>query len=78
MNVTCAKGVRLVARETEREDMWDTVAAATFLRMPEKTLKAWRSKDYGPPYSKVGKHVRYEPETVRKWVRSLTVTPSSD
>jgi hypothetical protein len=43
-----------------------------FLSIPEKTLREWRSKGYGPPWRKVGKHVRYEPDRVREWLDTLT------
>jgi hypothetical protein len=35
-------------------------------------LREWRSKGYGPPWRKVGKHVRYEPDRVREWLDTLT------
>ena len=54
------------------EALWTPDELSGFLSIPEKTLREWRSKGYGPPWRKVGKHVRYEPSKVRKWLDSLT------
>lgn len=78
MSFACAEGALRVVKASGLEDLWDTADAAQFLGLPEKTLKAWRSKDYGPPYSKLGKHVRYAPNTVRMWAESRTITPDND
>jgi hypothetical protein len=56
--------VRVVAIE----GLWGPEELAAFLRIPEKTLRDWRLKHYGPPFSKLGKHVRYDPAAVRAWV----------
>ncbi|HEV7980848.1 helix-turn-helix domain-containing protein [Amycolatopsis sp.] len=53
------------------EALWTPDDLAVFLGIPEKTLRDWRSKNYGPEWVKMGKHVRYNPETVRAWVEDL-------
>jgi predicted DNA-binding transcriptional regulator AlpA len=39
-----------------------------FLGVPIATLRAWRSRCEGPPSLKVGRHVRYRPEDVDRWI----------
>ncbi|WP_432847255.1 helix-turn-helix domain-containing protein [Amycolatopsis sp. CA-161197] len=56
--------VRIVAVE----GLWGPEELAAFLNIPVKTLRDWRLKKYGPPFSKLGKHVRYDPAAVRAWV----------
>ena len=54
------------------EPLWTPDDLSRFLSIPEKTLREWRSKGYGPPWWKVGKHVRYESGAVRAWFDTLT------
>jgi len=54
------------------EPLWTPDELSRFLSIPEKTLREWRSKGYGPPWRKLGKHVRYEPDRVREWLDTLT------
>jgi hypothetical protein len=50
------------------ETLWKPADLAAFLGIPEKTLREWRYKRYGPPYKRLGKHVRYDPAAVRAWL----------
>jgi hypothetical protein len=54
------------------EPLWTPDELSGFLSILEKTLREWRSKGYGPPWRKLGKHVRYEPDRVREWLDTLT------
>jgi predicted DNA-binding transcriptional regulator AlpA len=36
-----------------------------------QTIYQWRTRGYGPPGRRVGKHVRFLPDDVRAWVKSL-------
>jgi predicted DNA-binding transcriptional regulator AlpA len=54
------------------EPLWTPDDLSRFLSIPEKTLREWRSKGYGPQWRKVGKHVRYESSAVRAWLNALT------
>ncbi|TFC90053.1 DNA-binding protein [Cryobacterium sp. TMT4-31] len=38
---------------------------AELFRLPERTLKDWRPTHTGPPYLKVGRHVRYDAGATR-------------
>ena len=42
---------------------------AELLRLPERTLEDWRLTHTGPPYLKLGRHVRYEVQDVLAWVQ---------
>ncbi|MGK3208281.1 helix-turn-helix transcriptional regulator [Amycolatopsis sp. MEPSY49] len=53
------------------EGLWTPDDLGTFLGIPVKTLRDWRFKGYGPQWLRLGKHVRYDPETVRQWIDTL-------
>lgn len=38
--------------------------------IPEKTLADWRSRGIGPAFIKVGRHIRYRPADIEKWLAS--------
>lgn len=42
---------------------------AEMLQVPERTLEDWRLTRHGPPYLKLGRHVRYDPDDVYAWAR---------
>ena len=42
---------------------------AELLRLPERTLEDWRLTHTGPPYLKLGRHVRYDVQDVLSWVQ---------
>ena len=50
-------------------ELWGTKEVARYLKIPVQTLYQWRTKNYGPPGRRVGKHIRYEPEDVREWFK---------
>jgi hypothetical protein len=52
---------------TTADALWTAEDVAGYLRVPIDTLYQWRKRNYGPPAAKVGKHLRYDPETVRAW-----------
>jgi excisionase family DNA binding protein len=43
---------------------------AQLLNVPVRTLGQWRYLRQGPPYLKVGRHVRYHPDEVEGWLRT--------
>lgn len=59
----------LLTESTER--LWGVKDVAAYLGIPVQTIYQWRSKGYGPPGLRIGKHVRFMPEEVRAWVASL-------
>jgi len=50
------------------EPLWSVAEVATYLAVPIETLYTWRKRRYGPPAARLGKHLRYNPDTVRQWV----------
>ena len=53
------------------EPLLGTADVARLLGVPVKTVLTWRHKGIGPQGFRVGKHVRYRPEDVRRWLDSL-------
>ena len=46
---------------------------AAYLGIPKSTLHYWRSRREGPPAFKVGRHLRYMPSEVRKWLEDCRI-----
>ncbi|MEV6612142.1 helix-turn-helix domain-containing protein [Kutzneria sp. NPDC051319] len=51
-----------------KRELWTPEDLGMFLQLSEKTLKDWRYKGYGPPWLRMGKHVRYDSEAVLDWL----------
>ena len=49
------------------ERPWTVAEVAAYLRLPVETLYAWRKRKYGPPAARLGRHLRYDPDAVRRW-----------
>lgn len=41
---------------------------AEYLGVPVATIYKWRERGGGPPGIRVGRHTRYDPADVRRWV----------
>lgn len=41
--------------------------------IPVTTLEKWRSLKIGPPYHKLGKHIRYQAKDVEQWIASRKI-----
>lgn len=50
--------------------------AAEMASLSVRTLQAWRLKDFGPPYVKFGKAVRYRRIDLADWIAANIVTPA--
>ena len=48
--------------------LWNITEVGRFLDVPVATIYQWRVRGEGPPATKMGKHLRYEPQVVRAWV----------
>ena len=42
---------------------------AELLRLPARTVEDWRLTRSGPPWVKLGRHVRYEQSDLLAWVK---------
>ncbi|MFF3725666.1 helix-turn-helix domain-containing protein [Streptomyces erythrochromogenes] len=61
-----AEGVRVSITLPERYLTPDDIAA--LFGVPVETVYQWRKKRTGPPGFRVGKHLRYCPDTVHSWI----------
>jgi predicted DNA-binding transcriptional regulator AlpA len=46
----------------------DTTEVADYLGIPVNSLKMWRYRRTGPPWLKLGRHVRYRQTTLERWL----------
>ncbi|MHB9758525.1 helix-turn-helix transcriptional regulator [Streptomyces sp. BYX5S] len=46
------------------------VDVAELLAVPVETVYQWRRKRTGPKGFRVGRHLRFDPEDIRTWVKS--------
>jgi excisionase family DNA binding protein len=49
--------------------------AAELLGVSSRTLQAWRSRNEGPPFVRMGRTVRYRPQNLLAWIEQNTVAP---
>ena len=56
----------------QQSPLWSVDETAAYLRVTVQTLYTWRKKRTGPPSGRVGKHLRYDPDTVRAWFHDQT------
>ena len=49
------------------DPLWTIEDVSRYLRISVETLYQWRRKRRGPPACKMGKHLRYDPHSVRAW-----------
>ena len=49
-------------------NLWSPKQVAEYLGVPVQTIYQWRTHGYGPPGTRIGKHVRYRPADVEAWV----------
>lgn len=52
--------------------------AAASLHVNRTQLDNWRSRNFGPPYFKIGGSVMYDRAELMKWFRARRVEPSSN
>jgi excisionase family DNA binding protein len=48
--------------------LWSAEDVSAYLGVPVKTLYQWIWRGEGPPVRKVGRHLRYDPAAVKRWV----------
>jgi excisionase family DNA binding protein len=56
---------------TGPERLWSVKDVAVYLGIPVLTIYQWRTRGYGPHGVRMGKHVRFDPDDVRAWVKTL-------
>lgn len=50
---------------------------ASLLSVPLETVYQWRKKRTGPPGFRVGKHLRYDPAAVHRWIAERMATDAA-
>jgi excisionase family DNA binding protein len=53
-------------------ELWGPQELADYLHIPLQTIYQWRTRQYGPPGVRIGKHVRYRKTDVEQWVNALS------
>jgi hypothetical protein len=61
----------------EQDPLIDEFSAAKFLALSVRTLQAWRMKDTGPPFVRVGRSIRYRWSILVEWVKTNTHSPKN-
>ncbi len=56
------------APEPHAARLWTAHDVAAYLGVPLTTLYQWRYLGTGPRAYRVGRHLRYEPDTVQAWL----------
>ena len=56
------------ARQPDGDRLWSIKDVGHYLDVPVATIYQWRVRGEGPPATRMGKHLRFEPEVVRAWV----------
>jgi len=51
--------------------LWSIHEVSDYLGAPVGTIYQWRVRDEGPPAVRLGKHLRFDPESVARWVHEL-------
>ena len=62
--------------ETSTKDLLRETEAAALLTMRPQTLAVWRSRNYGPPFVRIGRSVRYRADELVKFLDRHTVATS--
>ena len=53
--------------EVTLPSLWTIRDVSAFLGVPVGTLYQWRHRGDGPPALRLGKHLRFDPDMVRRW-----------
>jgi predicted DNA-binding transcriptional regulator AlpA len=56
----------------KREVLMGSPEVSRWVGIPERTLDQWAYRKTGPAYIKVGRHRRYRPSDVERWLDEQT------
>jgi predicted DNA-binding transcriptional regulator AlpA len=68
--MTSMRKDRAAEDEPMPERLWTIKDSSDFLGVPVATLYYWHSRGEGPRPFKAGRHLRYDPRAVMRWVES--------
>jgi predicted site-specific integrase-resolvase len=57
--------------------MHDPIATAEILGVAKVTLAIWRTRGVGPPFVRVGRHIRYATSDINEWLAQNRRTPTA-
>ena len=57
---------------SRHDPLWTTADVAAFLSVPVQTIYDWRTRGYGPPGFRLGKHLRFRESDVFAWLDRMT------
>lgn len=60
------------------DSLWTTQQTCDFLGIKPNTLEKWRLTGEGPEFVRVGKLVRYRPDSVTSWLEKRTRRSTSE
>lgn len=63
------------AAQLPHDEVLTPPEASDYLKVPLRTLDAWRYRRTGPAYMKVGRHIRYRRSDLDAFLVGLTVSP---
>ena len=49
------------------DPLWTIKDVSAYLAVPVGTLYQWRHRGEGPPAIRLGRHLRYDPDSVHRW-----------
>lgn len=52
--------------------------AAEALAVPPRTLEGWRTRGGGPPFVRIGRHVRYRLRDLEAWIEDRTFRSTAE
>lgn len=55
------------------DELLEPEEVSAWLQMSTGTLSQWRSRGGGPPFVRVGRHVRYPRSEAEKWLAERTI-----
>lgn len=55
----------------------DTEEVSRLTGIPVATLKYYRKVNLGPPWARIGKHIKYRPDDVKAWVDAKFPKPAA-
>jgi excisionase family DNA binding protein len=57
--------------------LWTIKDVSEFLGIPVQTLYTWRHQGTGPKAYRCGRHLRYDPDEIRRWLAEETTGQAS-
>ncbi|MFI5298802.1 MAG: helix-turn-helix domain-containing protein [Polyangiales bacterium] len=58
---------------TQMTALLDEITAAELLHLSVHTLRSWRSQGIGPSFHRLGRRIRYSPESLQAFLRETLV-----